>query len=77
MKTEDLKKAIDMLESQLKEEEESYVSALKNKKSALQLSNIKQRINSLQNMLHDISHNSNLPLKKAGLLHGESIILLN
>ena len=76
MRTEDLKKAIEMLQLQLKEEEESYVSALKNKKT-LELSNIKQRINSLQNMIDNISFHANLPLKKIGLLPYESKILLN
>ena len=77
MRTEDLEKAIEMLQLQLNEEEESYVSALKNNKRAFELSNIKQRINSLQNMLHNISYHSNLPLKKAGFIHVESRILLN
>lgn len=48
MRTADLEKAIEMLQLQLNEEEESYVSALKNHKGAFELSNIKQRINSLQ-----------------------------
>lgn len=77
MRTVDLEKAIEMLQLQLKEEEESYVSALKNNKKASELSNIKQRINSLQNMLHHISYHSNLPLKKAAFIPGENKIFLN
>ena len=77
MKTEDLEKAIAMLQSQLSEEEENYLSALKHKKKTFELSNIKQRINSLQNMLHDISLHANLPLKKPGIVARGSKVLLN
>ena len=77
MRKEDLEKAIAMLQSQLSEEEENYISALKRKTKTFELSNIKQRINSLQNMLHNISHHANLPLKKAGIIPGKSSILLN
>jgi hypothetical protein len=77
MKKEDLEKAITMLQSQLSEEEENYMSALKHKKKTLELINIMQRINSLRNMLHDISHHANLPLKKPGIVPAGSKVLLN
>ena len=77
MKTEDLEKAIAMLQSQLSEEEENYISALKHKKKTLELSNIMQRMNSLRNMIHDISHHANLPLKKSGIVARGSKVLLN
>jgi len=77
MKTEDLEKAIAMLQSQLSEEEENYVTALKHKRKTLELSNIMQRMNSLRNMINDISHHANLPVKKPGIVPRGSKVLLN